>query len=145
LPPHWRNISDWNFWKPRLDSGSLGATTDEILQTRDAFLAYLRVRSGGDHFRLRSLSDVESRLRFLSNDAGDTPGLIAYWIQGTPSDVLVLLNPAPEAQPFLSPLLQAKRWRLHRELASVLPEPMLRQARLSAPPQTALVLEEVKP
>ncbi len=144
LPPHWRNLSDWSFWKPRLDSGMFGATTDEILKAKDLFLAYLRIRSESDHFRLSTLEEVETQLRFLSNDAGLTPGLIVYWIQGTEGDRLIALNPAPEAQTFLSPILQAKTWRLHPELRKFVDDPSIRKARLEVPPQTALVLVEGK-
>jgi pullulanase len=59
--------------QPLLANPSLKPTSNDILKTRDAFEALLRIRSSSGLFHMQTLAEVQQNLTFLPTQ----PGIIA--------------------------------------------------------------------
>lgn len=83
LPPHWKNIDDWYFWRPRLSSAELQASKESILETARYFFALLTVRHSSPLFRLPTLELIQKNLTFPWDDQTQDfiPGLIAMSLE----------------------------------------------------------------
>ena len=73
LPLASENQNNWPIMQPLLANPALKPNTEDILFTRDAFEALLRVRYSSTLFRMRTLAEVQSNLHFIPSD----PGVIA--------------------------------------------------------------------
>nr|HPI41337.1 DUF3372 domain-containing protein [Pseudobdellovibrionaceae bacterium] len=79
LPPHWKNIDDWYFWRPRLANTELHPSKESILDTARYFFALLNIRRSSPLFRLPSYSQIQKTLSFPWDDQTQeyVPGVIA--------------------------------------------------------------------
>lgn len=122
LPPAWRNQNEWDFWRPRLSDSDFRAGRPEILQTLAQFQRLLMIRRDSPLFRMRNEIQVQQRVRFLNANRGDqqVPGLIVMqlWdgVQDSNLDprrqqILVVINPSPEAVSFADPVLGQPGWK----------------------------------
>lgn len=115
LPPAWKNLADWPFWEPRLRDPQIRPTQKLIAQTKNYFLALLRVRHSSKLFNLNTPAEIAAKLRFIDNDQGAEPGLIAMLLQDSNESILVFFNASRESRIFNHELLK-RAWTLHPQL-----------------------------
>jgi pullulanase/glycogen debranching enzyme len=82
LPPAPDNATSWPLMRPRLADARLRPSPTDIEWTRTAFADLLRIRSSSTLFRLRSATDIESRLHFLNTGPDQVPEVIAGHLRG---------------------------------------------------------------
>jgi pullulanase len=70
LPLATENQKYWPIMRPLLANPALKPSPADIIRTRDAFEALLRVRTSSGLFRMRTLKEVQSNLRFLDAEPG---------------------------------------------------------------------------
>ena len=70
LPMASENELSWAIMQPLLANPALRPTRADIVRTRDAFEALLRVRESSGLFRMATLDEVRSNLEFLESEAG---------------------------------------------------------------------------
>jgi pullulanase len=73
LPPAADNEQFWPIMQPLLANPALKPSTKDILYTRDAFEALLRVRGSSGLFAMQTLAEVQKNLQFPKTE----PGVIA--------------------------------------------------------------------
>jgi pullulanase len=112
LPPAWKNLDDWNFWRPRLVDSQLQITQDQIVKTNTYFKALLRVRQSSDLFKLNTLEKITLHLSFIDNEDQAEPGLIVMRLENSKEKLLIMINASREARLFRNKSLQAS-WILH--------------------------------
>jgi len=81
LPPAWRNEQEWDFWHPRLTQTEFKASQVQMLTALAQVHRLLQVRRSSALFRLRSLEEIQARVRFRNTGPNQVPGLIAMEIR----------------------------------------------------------------
>lgn len=81
-PPKSDNGADYALIKPLLANADIRPTSSEILWTRNAFLDLLRIRASTSLFRLRTASDIASRLSFFNTGSSQIPTLQVGHLNG---------------------------------------------------------------
>ncbi len=114
LPPAWKNLNDWNFWRPRLQSPELQVKPVHIQATKKYFLSLLKVRQSSDLFKLNTLQRITNHLKFIdtASGAGTEAGLIGMLLEGGQETLLIFFNVSRESRIFQHPALQYS-WALH--------------------------------
>lgn len=147
LPPVWKNYEDWSFWRPRLLDPHLKAEASHITKTKNYFLALLKLRRSEPLFKLNTLSEISSQVRFIDNDRQNEPGFIAMHLHNQKDRaLLIFFNADKNPRVFSHPLLQ-QAWLLHplldekvdAALADVKLDP--KNQSLEIPGRTTLVLK----
>ena len=130
LPPHWRNLNDWSFWQPRLESQNMSVDEKSIRSTLDYFKALLKVRRSSSLFHLNSLNEIQGRVTFPTDDRirADLPGFLAMKIE---PGLYVFFNATNSDQNFYSVTTKRLQIRLHPELNEKT-DPVLAQASFDA-------------
>lgn len=157
MPPAWKNIGDWSFWRPRLLDASLRVGPNEIQSTNEYFKALLRLRRDAPLLRLSSAGEIRRLLSFPANEisGGDTAGLIGMLIEDaapavdpTRKSLLVLINAGTKTLDFQSARLRDRAWSFPQSFGPAA-DPELAKARWDAgtgwfavPARSILVLEE---
>ena len=161
LPPG-ENRRDWEFWAPRLRHKDLKPSSNDMIACSEYFKTLLRIRKSSRLFRLRSLSEVQTRMRFLETDFGmcQPAGFIAMALQDDidgletldkdRKTILVIINAALWTTEFRHDYLKQRAFQFHAEWTDKI-EPRTKDVRFSfnegliiSPPQTVLVLEELR-
>lgn len=124
LPPAWKNIGDWSFWRPRLLDASLRVGPNEISSTNEYFKALLRLRRDSPLLRLATANEIRRLLSYPPNElsGSDTPGLIAVLIEDaqpaidpTRKSLLILINVANRSLEFQNSRLRNRMWSFPRD------------------------------
>lgn len=119
LPPAADNAKDWPLFKPLLANAALKPAPADIAFARDAFRDLLRIRASSTLLRLRSAADINQRLRFFNTGPGQTPTVLAAWIDGKGypgarfAGLGYLVNVDTKAHSIEAGALRGKRLRLH--------------------------------
>jgi pullulanase len=77
LPPAADNQGQWHIMQPLLANPALKPSTKDILYTRDAFEALLKVRRSSGLFSMETLGEVQNNLQFLKTGDGVIALLLA--------------------------------------------------------------------
>ncbi len=103
LPPAEKNEPNWELQRPLLQRTDLRPNEDEMRETRDYFFTLLEIRRSSPLFRLRSLDDVQRRVKFHNTGPDAIAGLVAMSLSDEEDKVLdskrkgmvVLFNSCP--------------------------------------------------
>lgn len=112
LPPAWKNVDDWSFWRPRLQTSALQASPSLIEKTNNYFKALLRVRQSSTLFKLNSLEEIMNHLAFIDNQDHKEPGLIAMILHNEQEALLIFFNTARDSRIFTDRAL-SHPWEIH--------------------------------
>ncbi|MGZ3772537.1 MAG: alpha-1,6-glucosidase domain-containing protein [Pseudobdellovibrionaceae bacterium] len=112
LPPAWRNIDDWSFWRPRLQASDMRISPKHIEQAKNYFKALLQLRRSSNLFKLNSLENITEGLHFIDNDQQPEPGLVTMLLQNQQESLLIFFNASRESR-FFSHLVLRQHWTLH--------------------------------
>lgn len=146
LPPAWRNLNDWSFWQPRLQSSEMKVSAEQIEKTKNYFKALLRLRQSSNLFKLNTDDRIARGLRFIDNDQQAEPGLIAMHLRNQQESLLIFFNASRDARFFSHNMLQ-QNWKLHplfdEKIDPVLSQVVLYppQRKIQIPGRTTLVLK----
>ncbi|OFZ79326.1 MAG: hypothetical protein A2583_00830 [Bdellovibrionales bacterium RIFOXYD1_FULL_53_11] len=159
LPPG-ENRRDWEFWAPRLRNHYLKPSPPDISETAEYFRELLSVRRDSPLLKLRTVEDIQARLKFLETDLGQnqTPGLIIMMLRddiaGLPQVdparhlLIIAINAALQPADFTHEALKGLRLQRHRDWTE-LAEPRLAHAKydpaagkLLVPPQSIAIYEQ---
>lgn len=157
IPPAWKNIADWSFWRPRLQDPSLRVGSHEISSTHEYFKALLRLRRESPLLRLSTANEIRRLLSFPHNEAsgGDTAGLIGLFIEDAApaidpkrKSLLILINAGTRTLAFQNARLQNRAWSFPQAFGPAA-DPELARANwettkglFNIPARSILVLEE---
>jgi len=154
LPPERDNGKDYALMRPLLADAGIRPTSAELALAREGFRDLLRIRASSRLFRLRSAADIQARLSFPNTGPDQNPVVMAGLLDGRGlgdagfSQILYLVNVAPNAQELLLPAQAGKAWVLHpvhRQAHAADPRPRdnarfdTGTGRFTVPPRTALV------
>ncbi len=145
LPPAWRNIDDWSFWQPRLQTSALQASPALIAQTNNYFKALLRLRQSSSLFKMNSLDEIMNQLTFIDNENRSEPGLIAMILHNEQEALLVFFNSSRDSRIF-SDKVMGYAWEVHplfdAKVDSVLSQVVLmpKQSQIQLPGLSTVVL-----
>ncbi len=138
LPGADKNKDRWSMMRPLLARTDLVPRAGEIALASGAFEDFLRVRYSTPLFRLRTLEDVQARVRFMNTGPLQTPGLIVMTLADAAGDrpslgspwkrVIVLFNANPNEVTFRYPVLAQWSLALHPAQANGA-DPVVKQAR----------------
>jgi pullulanase len=118
LPLASENGHNWPIMQPLLANPALKPTSEDILYTRDAFEALLRIRASSELFYMPTLAEVQRNLSFLKTG----PGVIAMRIRancGTYTgyqEILVIFNSTVSSVSVQNDSLKGLRLALHPAL-----------------------------
>ena len=76
LPPQWKNISEWPFWKDRISDKTLTPGAPEIQNTFNFTKTLLGLRKKYSNLKLGTLDKIQSGVRFLDTDVATDPSLL---------------------------------------------------------------------
>ena len=119
LPPSWDNGSNWGVMQPLLADARIKPTSDEIAWTRDAFRDLLRIRSSSTLLRLRTASDITSRLKLHNTGPEQVATVLVGQLDGSGyagagfSELVYLINVDKVAQTVTVEALKGKGYGLH--------------------------------
>ncbi len=121
LPPAWDNSSRWGIMQPLLANTALDPATGDILDAGKHFREILRIRKSSQLFRLRTASDVQSRVQFYNQGSGQQNALIVMGLSdanGTDLDpnyeyIVVLFNANKVQQTFTNAAFAGLNFSLH--------------------------------
>ncbi len=82
LPPRQDNQQSWSLMRPVLANPDIRPTALEIAWTRDAFQDLLRIRRSSTLFRLRSASDIRTRLGLLNTGSEQQATVLVGHLRG---------------------------------------------------------------
>ena len=145
LPPATDNQSNWPVMQPLLANPALDPLPSNIMDANSDFLEMLAIRRSSRLFRLRTASEIASRLRFENTGPSQIPGLIVERL--TDSDgrvdrrtavIVALINANDESQSFPISDLAGKTFRLHPVQASS-HDPVVRTASFTSATGTFFV------
>lgn len=157
LPPAWKNVNDWNFWRPRLLDASLRVGANEIQGTNEYFKALLRLRRDSPLLRLSSANEIRRLLSFPANElsGSDTAGLIGMLIEDaepavdpTRKSLLVLINAGTQSLDFQNARLKNRAWSFPAVFGPAVDRDLVKarweaaSGLFSVPARSILVLEE---
>jgi pullulanase-type alpha-1,6-glucosidase len=125
VPPARDNQSNWPIMQPLLANPALDPMPSDILDASAHFLEMLAVRRSSRLFRLRTASEITSRLQVDNTGPAQVPGLIVERLTDADGSVdrrnaliVALINANDEAQTFAIADLIGKTLRLHPVQAS---------------------------
>jgi len=141
LPLEDKNGDNWPIIQPLLGNPDLAPGQAEILQARDLFGQWLRIRGSSPLFRLQSAAQIQALVRFHNTGPDQIPGLIVMSISDDPAAeidphygvILVLWNADPQAVSFVLEGWKVGELALHPILAD---DPYASQARYDPATQT---------
>lgn len=121
LPPAWDNSTRWGIMQPLLANTALDPATSDILNAGKHFREILRIRKSSALFRLRTASDVQSRVQFYNQGSGQQNAFIVMGLSdanGTDLDpnyeyILVLFNANKVQQTFTNASFAGLNFSLH--------------------------------
>lgn len=157
LPPAWKNIDDFSFWRPRLMDPLLNVGPFEISSTKEYFLSLLRLRRETPLLRLQTATEIRRLVSFPVNEwnGSDTPGLVAMLIEDAEpaidparKSLLILVNASNQTLDFKNSRLANRAWQFPKLFGPHI-DPELNRATIdskigtfAAPPRSLVVLEE---
>lgn len=154
LPPKSDNGSQYSFIAPLLANPDIKPAPRDIALARGMFRDLLKIRASSTLFRLRTASDVKSRLRFFNTGPAQNPVVIAAHIDGHGypgavfKEIAYFINVDKRAHEVTIATESGKGYRLHPVHlgASAVDARPVAEARYDAatgrfsiPPRTALV------
>ncbi|KAH9607743.1 hypothetical protein KSS87_016135 [Heliosperma pusillum] len=126
LPPKDHNENNWPLFKPRLANPSYKPDKSHIVAAVENFTNLLQIRYSSPLLRLRTMKDVQDRVRFHNNGPSWIPGVIVMSIEdghaGAPGlsqldpkfqYIIVIINIRPSEVSLADPVLRAKSLQLH--------------------------------
>lgn len=146
LPPAWKNLDDWSFWQPRLQTPEMKVSAEHITKSANYFKALLRLRRSSDLFKMNSTAKITQGLRFIDNDQQAEPGLVAMLLRDQRESLLIFFNASRDARFFSHNVLQ-QNWELHplfdEKIDPVLSQVVLypSQRKIQIPGRTTVVLK----
>ncbi len=151
LPPAGKNKHAWCIQRPLLADPAGAPTREQAAAARRTFTAALAVRASSPLFRLRSVDEVQARLRMHNRGADEVPGVIAWELRDEHAAqqldarfrrLLMGINATQQPQAVAIAEAERLRWRLHPALQA--DERAVQAAcvdgRLTLPPLSAAVL-----
>lgn len=122
LPIAGNNQDNWSIMAPVLANPLIKPDSRAIVQARDVFEDFLKIRKDSTLFRLRTAQDVIERLKFHNVGPDQVPGLIVMSLDGAKprfllgaeyARVVVLFNVDKVAKTFAIPELKGMKLALH--------------------------------
>lgn len=121
LPPAWDNSSRWGIMQPLLANSALDPAGSDILGAGKHFREILRIRKSSQLFRLRTASDIQSRVQFFNQGSGQQDAFIIMGLSdanGTDLDpnyeyILVLFNANKVQQTYTNSIFTGLNFTLH--------------------------------
>lgn len=159
LPPSGDNADKWEVIRPLLANPDLRAGPEDIQFSLANFETFLKIRKSSALFRLRTAEQVVNHMTFFAAGEGQTPGLIAYWLNnggpGSLNDpfahIIVIFNATAETRSVGLDGMKGQTLSLHPELQNGA-DPLVREAAFesatgvfSVPPRTTAVFAAENP
>jgi pullulanase len=158
LPPAPDNQTNWPIQGPLLANPALKVAKPQILEAYAHFLETLAIRKSTPLFRLRTATDIQSRLRFHNSGSSAIPGVIVMsladddgGVDRAHKRVVVVFNANDQTQTFTTSELQGVPLTLH-PLQKLSADPVVRSASFnktlgafSVPGRTAAVFWANRP
>jgi pullulanase len=125
LPPAGDNQSNWPLFAPLLANPALQPAPSDIGDAMAVFREFLAIRKSTPLFRLRTASEVQSRVTLLNAGPDPIPGVVVMLVRDDDGAVdrqhdlvAAVFNANGTAQTYASPSLGAKPLALHPVLAA---------------------------
>ncbi len=118
-PPKSDNGQDYALIKPLLANPDIKPTSSEIMWARNAFLDLLRIRASTTLFRLRTASDIASRLTFFNTGSAQIPTLQIGHLNGESyagarfRELIYLVNVDKSSTTISVPAMSGRNFVLH--------------------------------
>ncbi len=119
LPPKPDNGASWPLMAPLLSDPANRPAPADIAKARDMFIDLLKIRASTTLLRLRTTTDIQSRLRFLNVGPNQNPVVQVAHVQGKDyagavfKELLYFINVDKVAQTLTLPEEAGKAYRLH--------------------------------